>query len=336
VTIEFHCHHCDKTLKTTDDKAGRQAKCPGCGELITVPQPQSPVVDAVEDVSDLVEIADESSATPPPVPADPDATKECPFCGEQIRVAATKCRYCGERLEPPAEHLKGYGELRPFPPSETISDAWQIFTDQMGLSVGTTFVFLLLSGISAMLWFVPMQIAIEMGDQGNDASVVVGVFAAVMYVVSLALNCFLGCGYLIFLLKLARRQDAEVADLFRGGRRWLTLLGATFVFLIMFYLGFLMCIIPGVLVGLMFSVYPFVIVDQNLGVFAALGRSRAMTKGNWGSILLVFLMGIGCYVMGALACYVGLLFTLPYTYILFAVAYDKMTRQRPDDSVTIS
>ncbi|MAG94651.1 MAG: hypothetical protein CMJ48_13030 [Planctomycetaceae bacterium] len=37
MAIEFNCSHCDKLLKTPDDKAGRGAKCPGCGEMITVP-----------------------------------------------------------------------------------------------------------------------------------------------------------------------------------------------------------------------------------------------------------------------------------------------------------
>lgn len=335
MTIEFHCPHCDKILKTSDDKAGRQAKCPGCGELISVPEPQSPVVDAVEDISDLVEVVDESPASPPPVLAEPDATKECPFCGEQIRVAAIKCRYCGEKLEEPKEHLKGYGELRPFPPGEAISEAWQIFTDRMGLAVATTFVFGLFSVISFMLWFVPAQIAADMSNQGNEASVVIGLFSAMMFVLNVGFTYFLGGGYLVFLLKLVRNQDAEITDLFRGGRYWWRLLVSTIAFVILFYIGIIMCIVPGVLICLMFFGYPFIIIDHDLGGFAALGRSKGLTKGNWGSILLVLLVCMGSYVLGIITCYIGLLFTLPYAYILCAVAYDKMSRQRPAGSETI-
>ena len=39
MTIEFSCSHCNKVLKTSDDKAGRRAKCPQCGEPIDVPLP---------------------------------------------------------------------------------------------------------------------------------------------------------------------------------------------------------------------------------------------------------------------------------------------------------
>ena len=37
MTIEFRCPHCDKNLRTSDDKAGRLVKCPQCGNTTTVP-----------------------------------------------------------------------------------------------------------------------------------------------------------------------------------------------------------------------------------------------------------------------------------------------------------
>ena len=49
MTIEFSCSHCDKVLKTSDDKAGRRAKCPQCGEAVTVPDPTADV--SADDVS---------------------------------------------------------------------------------------------------------------------------------------------------------------------------------------------------------------------------------------------------------------------------------------------
>lgn len=37
MSIEFRCTQCDKLLRTSDDTAGKQAKCPECGTLMTVP-----------------------------------------------------------------------------------------------------------------------------------------------------------------------------------------------------------------------------------------------------------------------------------------------------------
>lgn len=35
--IEFHCTQCNRLLRTPDDSVGKQAKCPECGTILTVP-----------------------------------------------------------------------------------------------------------------------------------------------------------------------------------------------------------------------------------------------------------------------------------------------------------
>ncbi len=38
MAIEFRCTQCGKLLRTGDDTAGKQAKCPACGTVLTIPQ----------------------------------------------------------------------------------------------------------------------------------------------------------------------------------------------------------------------------------------------------------------------------------------------------------
>jgi DNA-directed RNA polymerase subunit RPC12/RpoP len=52
--IKFRCEHCEKKIGVPDDYAGKQVKCPGCGEVVTVPEP-----DAVTEESQIDEPVEE-------------------------------------------------------------------------------------------------------------------------------------------------------------------------------------------------------------------------------------------------------------------------------------
>lgn len=330
MTIEFNCPHCDKLLKTSDDKAGRQAKCPGCGELIDVPNagklPEPKLLDAEEvDESELEEadVDDEPS----------DEMKFCPMCGETIRAAAVRCRFCGEVLDKSGlsrKRSRRRREMRPFPPGEVINESWRIFVDKLGFSVGSFLVVLLLSFVCMGIVFGMMTFAGALADQKNDAAAaVVMVVAIVLYIATAIFLIHVQIGYQIIQLKLAREQPAELGDLFTGGRFLGRMILSSIVFGFMYLLGFVACIVPGIIVMLMFFPYVLVLIDEDSPGIQCLWRAKELTDGNWGSIILVFLVSMGASIAGSMACYVGLLISIPFINLLFAMEYDRMSCQTP-------
>lgn len=99
--IEFNCHVCGKLLRTADEKAGRTAKCPGCGEKLTVPGSETEADDefgADEYGGGDVDDYDDDDEDDFPSRSSGGATRKCPMCGESISRRSTRCEFCGEKI----------------------------------------------------------------------------------------------------------------------------------------------------------------------------------------------------------------------------------------------
>lgn len=93
MSIKVSCDSCGKQLKVRDEAAGKRVKCPDCGSVVQIPEP--------DDVMDA-ETADDNPFAGDDVSSEGAEynRKPCPACGEMIVKTAGKCRYCGEIFDP--------------------------------------------------------------------------------------------------------------------------------------------------------------------------------------------------------------------------------------------
>lgn len=341
MTIEFHCPHCSKLLKTPDDKAGVRANCPGCGELVTVPSLAAEGAHADPTLAPGASPGEPGQAiAPAESPAESEAgsledTKVCPMCGETIKKAATRCRFCGETLD---STLVGDGVPTRFEAGDALSRAWEIYKDKLGILVAAFLVFSAVQfavqfGVSLISQLVQTGLLLAVGGGGppggNPGPVlaVIGFVGLVTMVVQYLGIAFLEAGYHIFLLKVARGQNADIMDLFGGSRYFWRVFLAYLLFTLMMGLGFLLLIVPGVIVALAFWPFMFLIVDRDLGVIESFRRSAEIASGNYGSSFLLWLVLVGLTLLGVLAFCVGVIFAVPLANLMFAVAYCLMSGQ---------
>ncbi|NIL96163.1 MAG: hypothetical protein GTO62_03225 [Planctomycetales bacterium] len=98
------------------------------------------------------------------------------------------------------------------------------------------------------------------------------------------------------------------------------------------FVGLVLCIVPGVILALMFSQFYFLILDRRLGVMDSLSYSNQIMQGNkltlFAIILVTILLGAAVVVC---TCGVGLLAVLPFLGLLYPVVYLAITAQPTAD-----
>jgi uncharacterized membrane protein len=139
-------------------------------------------------------------------------------------------------------------------------------------------------------------------------------------------------------LLLTKGLKPSFDQFYSNWRLLLSWIIAGFLFAIMFVIGLLLLIVPGLMVWAIFGLYPFFILDKGSGPIEALQQSAEATKGIRWPILLLFLACAGLDLLGLLCFGVGLLIAAPVTLIAMATVYRKITGQsrtsiQPDDII---
>lgn len=210
---------------------------------------------------------------------------------------------------------------------EWISEAWQMFTRQWSTWVLMMLVlYLIVIAVYAPFMFITAALAPAPPPDGEI--VLSPVFPAgalimfpVLYLALFTVIAWLSGGVYHAGFKQLRGEPISVSDLFAGGPYFARMLGAIVLIAVLASIGMLLCIVPGLIVyGLTLLTFPMIVAGGK-GTIDAIKSSIEVTKGNW---LMFTLFAIVLYVvagLGALACGVGILATMPLLFLSQVLAY---------------
>jgi len=198
---------------------------------------------------------------------------------------------------------------------DSLSAGWETTRDNLGLLIAVQLV-------SAVLCFTPMMIGEILLTHIRFAGVF---FLAAAY----ALQFFVMLGMVKLTYKLAAGEDAAFADMFSQLHKLPVFLGASILFYALLFIGFLLLIIPGVILMLGYCFYPFVIVIDEAGVVDSLKRSWKITQGVRWKILGFLVLFLLLMAAGTLFCGVGVLITGPIAFIAWARIFQTLSDQTP-------
>lgn len=211
--------------------------------------------------------------------------------------APPAARYPGAPPAPPGP--TGQAPLR-FEITEVVSCAWEIFTRQwMPLCVGMLLVGLLVAVPTIVLYMAGMFIVISTTGAAAGAdpdfeavigiAVFGGIFGAMLLVTCFVMPLFIG-RLLRMALTAVRGGTPTVGDLFTGEMRYGSMLALMLLQGMLIGLGYMLFIVPGVILalGLYFSAY--LVADQRMGAVDAMKASWKLTIGRKGEVFVVMLV----------------------------------------------
>ncbi|GEQ19047.1 MULTISPECIES: DUF975 family protein [Clostridium] len=139
------------------------------------------------------------------------------------------------------------------------------------------------------------------------------VIVAIMDIVVQIYVTLLGIGCLLYYFAVRRNEDVSVGMLFSGCKYYLK--GFCIVFLsgVMMFFGFILFIIPGIILSLMYSQALYIYIDEpEKGIIECLRTSRLAMKGYKGDLFVLNLSFIGWGILCALTLGLLALYVTPY------------------------
>ncbi len=148
--------------------------------------------------------------------------------------------------------------------------------------------------------------------------------AAPFSLVAAVLQIIIEIGLIKIALKIHDGQKPEFGDLFSGINQFFRfLLGSILVGLIVLG-GLILLIVPGIIWALKYQFILYFIVDKQCGVMEALHKSGEITQGKKWDLFLLALALLGVNLLGMCACFVGLLISIPVTFMALVYVYRKL------------
>lgn len=204
--------------------------------------------------------------------------------------------------------------METFSGSECIRFGWETFKKRPWFLVGAFFLVTLITSIISSI----VNQVFPADDGGTSLT---------GFLVSIPVQVLASIATTSFALKANDNvESAQIRDLWRP-QFFVNYLCMSILFFIAAAVGFVLFIIPGFVVIVMYYFACYFVVDRSLGPVVAMKESARITKGHRSQILGLLALIVLLNLLGLLALVIGLLVTVPVTFLAVAHAYRTLSAQ---------
>jgi uncharacterized membrane protein len=197
---------------------------------------------------------------------------------------------------------------------DCIQFGWETFKKRPGILIGAFLLTILVPSIPDILFPGP-EITPGVPPPPPSAAALLASLAGVV------LGIFATLGATTFALRahdnIAR---VEIGDLWNPKPFW-RFLGTQLLVGIIIFVGIILFVVRGIIAAVGLGFAPYVVIDSGTGVIDALKQSWDITRGHKWQLFLFGLVLIGLNLLGLIAVVVGLLVTIPVTWLAVTHAF---------------
>lgn len=146
--------------------------------------------------------------------------------------------------------------------------------------------------------------------------------------VTFIVNIFLCIAIINISLKVAKEQKPTAADFFTALPRFFSYLGAYIIFGLIILAGLILLIFPALIFAMHYFLYGYLVVDKGEGPFQSLKDSSRLIYGYKWKLFRFTLVALLLNILGAACLGIGLLITLPVTWVASARIYVQLRHDR--------
>lgn len=134
-------------------------------------------------------------------------------------------------------------------------------------------------------------------------------------------------------LKAMRDEEADLKLLFEGFRtKYLNIILANLIVTALVIMGFVMLIIPGIIIACRLAFVSYLVMDKNLDPMKAVEKSWQMTRGHGWTIFFMAIISFFLVILGLLALIVGIFIAIMWIHAAFAALYQSVLNSNDDDN----
>jgi uncharacterized membrane protein len=203
---------------------------------------------------------------------------------------------------------------------DCIRFGWETFKKRPGILIGAFLLAMIIPSIPGILVPGPEVVPNAPPPPPSTGHVIASL-------ASIVLSIFTTLGATTFALRAHDDiMSVKLADLWNPQPFW-RFLGAELLTALIIFVGFLLLIVPGIIASVGLGFAPYFVIDRGTGPTDSLKQSWDITKGYKWQLFLFGLALIGLNLLGLIALVVGLLVTIPVTWLAITHAYRTLSAQ---------